>query len=199
MRQRALSALVAAFLLCSPMLAEAKILEIWGSGLAGYGWGQGNTDKDFYRWARGGAAGVEVGAKVLFISGFIDYLRWFGGDAGANMLSFNLGGDGSIGLTEHLSLVLRLAGAYYYCTLPSDATIQIPGTTLRAAETNTRGVGVRGGAGLRYTFLKVFSVGMTPEIGYHYFFGGAETPITSENSSGVDINLLAYFRIGLGI
>ena len=39
---------------------------------------------------------------------------------------------------------------------------------------------------------------ITPEIGYHYFFGGADTPITENNSSGWDLNLLGYFRIGLG-
>ena len=67
--------------------SEAKLVEIWGSGLTGYGWGQGNGDNDFYRWVRGGAVGFEVGAKVLFIGAFVDYLRWFGGEAGIPALS----------------------------------------------------------------------------------------------------------------
>ena len=43
---------------------------------------------------------------------------------------------------------------------------------------NTRGVGARGGLGIRYTFLKVLSVGFTPEFGYHYFFGGADEDLS---------------------
>ncbi len=196
MKKTLLASLAALMLLCASPRAEAKLFEIWGSGLAGGGWGKGDTDKDFYRFASGGATGVEIGAKFLFISAFIDYLRWFGGTASANMLSFNLGGDSSIGLTDSLSVVLRMAGAYYYCTLPDDATLEVEGVPISTVE--TRGIGVHGGVGLRFTFAKIFSVGVTPEIGYHYFFGGAETPITDSNSSGFDLTVLGYFRVGLG-
>ena len=178
--------------------SEAKLVEIWGSGLTGYGWGQGNGDNDFYRWVRGGAVGFEVGAKVLFIGAFVDYLRWFGGEAGANLITFNLGGDWEIGLTDSFSLVIRGAGGYYHGTLPSDASMDVDG--VKVTQINTRGVGFRAGIGPRFTFWKVFSVGVTPEIGYHYFFGGAEESIanTDNNSSGLDFNVLAYFRVGLG-
>lgn len=182
--------------LLSSAPAEAKLFDVWGSVLGGYGYGGGNSDKDFYRWVRGGAVGAEVGVKILFIGVFIDYLRWFGGEEGANLFTFNLGGDWEIGLTKRLGLIIRAAGGYYHGTLPSDATVQINDVAM--TQVNTRGIGVRGGLGLRYTFAKIFSIGITPEIGYHYFFGGAETPITDDNSSGYDINILAYFRIGVG-
>jgi hypothetical protein len=194
-----LGVLAALILVCSSSAAEAKLLEVWGSGLIGGGWGQGSTDKDFYRWVRGGAGGFEVGAKILFIGAFVDYLRWFGGDAGANLITFNLGGDGTIDLTKRLSLVIRIAGGYYLGTLPGDATMKLAGTNVDVTMVNTRGVGVRGGVGLRYTFAKVFSVGCTPEFGYHYFFGGADQSALADNSHGFDMTILGYFRVGIGI
>ena len=197
MTKRLLGAVLATILLCSSPPVQAKLVEVWGSGLVGGGMGGGNSNKDFYRWVRGGAAGLEAGAKLLFISAFIDYLRWFGGDANANLISINLGGDGTVDLTDHTALVLRLAGAYYHGTLPSDATIKMDNVSV--TQVNTRGVGIHGGLGLRYTFAKVFSVGVTPEIGWHYFFGGAESSILDDNSSGWDFNMFAYFRLGLGI
>jgi hypothetical protein len=199
MKKTVLALLVALTLAGSARPAEAKLFEIWGSGLAGYGWGYGNGAKDFYRWVRGGAAGFEVGAKILFIGAYFDYLRYFGGDAGANLMTFNLGGDWEIKLVGGLSLVLRAAVGYIQGTLPDDATVMVDG--IPVTQVNTRGIGIHGGPGLRYTFLKVLSVGTTPEIGWHYFFGGGNIPInaTDENSSGLDFNVLAYFRVGFGI
>ena len=178
--------------------AQAKLIEVWGSGLAGAMQGNGETRRDFFYFAKGGAAGIEVGVKVLFIGAYIDYLRFFGGEAGANLVSFNLGGDWSIGLSKSWSLVIRAAGSFYLGTL-DNAEVEQDGI-IESREVQTRGVGARGGLGLRYTFAKVFSVGITPQIGYHYFFAGAEEDITDtdQNSSGWDFSGLAYFRLGLG-
>lgn len=176
--------------------AEAKMFEIWGSGLGGYAYGQGNSEKDFYRWVRGGAVGFEVGAKILFIGAFVDFLRFFGGDAGANLITFNLGGDFDIGLSDNTALVIRAAGGYYHGTLPSDASMEID--QVEVTMVNTRGVGARAGIGLRYTFAKVFSIGVAPEIGYHYFFGGKEQSIADDNSAGFDLTVLGYLRLGVG-
>lgn len=185
-------------LLSVPAVAQAKLIEIWGSGLGGVVYGNGETDRDFFKWAGGGAAGVEVGAKIAIFGAYIDYLRFFGGDTGANLISFNLGGDGTLGLTKNLSLVLRLAGSFYLGTLDDKTG---PNGEVITDGVNTRGVGVRGGLGLRYTFASVFSIGVTPQLGYHYFFGGADDDITDtdQNSSGWDVNALAYFRVGFGI
>ena len=196
MKKSFLVAFASLFLLCSSSTADAKLVEIWGSGLVGGGWGRGDTDKDFYKFVSGGAAGFEVGAKILFIGAFVDYLRWFGGSAGANLITFNIGGDWTFDLSDSVSFVVRGAGGYYYGTLPDD--VQIVQDGIPITEVNTRGVGARAGVGLRYNFLKVFSVGVTPEVGYHYFFGGAHTDVTDNNSSGVDITVLAYLRAGLG-
>ena len=120
MKHLRLIALLTAFTIAAPRVAEAKIFEVWGSGLIGAAFGNGRTSRDFFSWAGGGAAGFEVGAKVLFISAFVDYLRFFGGDAGANLVSFNLGGDGAIGFGG-IELVLRGAGTFYVGTLDNDA------------------------------------------------------------------------------
>lgn len=195
MRKALLAAPIALILVAQPRPAEAKIFEIWGSALAGGAYGNGKTNKDFFNWAGGGAAGVEVGAKVLFISAYVDYLRFFGGDTGANLIGFNLGGDGTVGLVGGLGLVLRLAGTFYIGTLDDDDA-RPDGTTTNNVQ--TRGVGVRGGVGLRYSFWKVFSIGVTPQIGYHYFFGGADDDALTDNSHGWDFSALGYFRVGLG-
>jgi len=198
MKKAILAVVVALTLASSARPAEAKLFEVWGSGLAGYGWGNGNGATDFYRWVRGGAAGFEVGLKLLFIGAYFDYLRYFGGDVGANLMTFNLGGDWNIKLVGGLSLILRAAVGYMQGTLPTNATIPIDG--IDVTQVNTRGVGIHGGPGLRYSFLKVLSVGCTPEFGWHYFFGGKDKPInnTDENSSGFDFNILAYLRVGFG-
>jgi len=199
--RRAMLVLLSVVMLGVSTPAHAKLFEVWGSALTGYGWGTGDGDNDFYRWVRGGAVGAEVGIKVLFIGVFVDYLRWFGGDAGANMITINLGGDWTIDLSKRWRLVIRGAGGYYYGTLPDDVKMEVEGIQVTVNDqVNTRGIGVRAGIGPRYDFAKVFSIGITPEIGYHYFFGGASEPITQtdNNSSGMDVNILAYFRIGFG-
>jgi hypothetical protein len=54
---------------------------------------------------------------------------------------------------------------------------------------------------LAYTFAKLFSIGITPQVGYHYFFGGAEDDITEvdQNSSGWDLQAMGYLRFTIGI
>jgi hypothetical protein len=190
--------LVPLLLLSSNRGAEAKLIEIWGAGLLGGGYGTGNGDNDFYRWVRGGATGFELGAKVVFISGFIDYLRWFGGEEGANLLTFNLGGDWDVPVSESFAVIVRLAGGYYLGTLPENSSTVLNG--VKVSQVDTQGIGVRGGLGLRYTFASIFSLGITPEFGYHYFFGGADEPLqeTENNSQGFDFTALAYLRVGLG-
>lgn len=198
---RHLIALVfSACVLCASPRAEAKWFEFWGSAIAGYGWGTGTTDKDFYKHVNGAAAGLEVGAKILFIGAFVDYLVWpqdFSTDRLAHLLTFNLGGDWDLSLTEHLSLIIRVAGGFYLGFMPEESVVVINGVSY--LQQSTRGVGAHGGLGVRYSFARVLSIGITPEVGYHYFFGGPGTPVNTGNSHGFDINILAYFRLGLGV
>ncbi len=197
--KRTLFALLAATALtCASAPAEAKLFEIWGSGLAGGGWGKGGTQRDFYSYASGGAAGFEVGAKILFIGAFVDYLRWFGGSSGANLFTFNLGGDYALNLGQRFALVFRLSGGYYLGGGIDRTAVK---DNIEFQYGKTRGVGFRGGVGLRVNFLKVFSVGVTPTFGYHYFFGSSEEDPTKteENSSGFDLTVLGYLRVGVGI
>jgi len=199
--RRVLLVLLPVVILAASAPAHGKLVEVWGRGQMGYGWGTGNGDNDFYRWVRGGAFGAEVGVKILFIGVFIDYLRWFGGDAGSNMLTFNLGGDWTIDLSKRWRLVIRGSGGYYFGTLPDSVKMTVEGIEVTIHDqVNTRGFGARAGVGLRYDFAKFFSVGLSPVVGYHYFFGGAAEPIaqTDNNSSGFDFNILAYFRVGFG-
>src|SRR4029434_3631369 len=103
-------------------------------------------------------------------------------------------------LTEHLSLVLRLSGTWYWGQLDSASRVTGDGTRVSTAQVDDKGVGFRGGVGLRYTFAKIFLVGMTPLIGYHDFFKGGDSnagPVKS--SSGWDFQALAYLRAGVGI
>lgn len=181
----------------SPKIANAEIVQLWASGLIGSSFGNGETDRDFFNWAGGGAGGVEVGARLLFVSAYIDYLRFFGGHTGANLVGFNLGGDGSIGLSKSFALVFRLAGTFYLGTLDSADERN----SVSTEQIQTRGVGARGGVGVRYTFAKVFSLGVTPQVGYHYFFGGADDDITNtdQNSQGWDVQLMGYARVTLGL
>jgi hypothetical protein len=193
MKLKTLAAALVALTLtfAAPRPAEAKLFEIWGSGLIGGGWGKGKTDKDFYQHASGGAAGFEVGLKILFIGVIVDYLHFFGGTSRADIMTFNLGGDWAIKIAKWFHIIIRVQGGYYYGILPDDNSVEV-------SETNTRGVGAKGGIGVRFNFLKVLSVGITPTVGYHYFFGGAHQSILDNNSHGVDIHALGYLRLGFG-
>lgn len=177
--------------------SEAKIFNIWGSALAGGVLGNGNasSDRDFFNWASGGGVGFEVGAHILFISAYVDYVRFMGGDAGANLFTFNLGGDPEFSLSGNLKLVIRLAGTFYYGTLDQTQT-----STGVSDEVDTRGVGFRGGIGLKYVFAKIFAIGFQPEGAYHYFFGGADDNLleTENNSHGWNLRLMGYLRVELG-
>lgn len=205
MRKTLIAAITALSLLYAAPRAEAKkddkFFEVWAAGTGGGGWGTGTTHKDFFNYAKGAAVGAEAGVKIWFVSAFVDYQYWpgywAGGAEGAHLLGFNLGGDIPLNLVGDLDLVIRISAGYYYGILPDDNTIKLDDVPITYV--NTRGIGVRGGAGLRYRFAANFlSIGIKPEIGYHYFFGGAHDSIYSDNSHGFDIKGILYLRLSLG-
>lgn len=178
-----------------------RLLEIWASGGIGGVVGRGERGVDLYQWASGGAAGFEAGIRVLFIAAYLEYLRAFGGEAGANLWSINIGGDSPIPLSEHWALNIRLAGAYYFGNVDNNRNQVVEGIPYNSDAVNTKGFGVRFGVGPRYTFARFLSVGVTPQIGYHYLYRGSDTdvPGLDQNSSGWDFQALAYLRFGIGI
>lgn len=182
---------------------EGNLFGLWASGLVGGATGRGQTGRDFYEWAGGGAAGFEAGLHLLFITAYVEYLRFFGGDEGANLWSVNLGGDNEwrFGKERQWGLVLRLAGTYYFGSLNNGERV-IDGVVYDSDWVDDNGIGIRGGLGPRYHFAKIFSVGITPQIGYHYFFHGADgepPPGQKTSSHGWDFQALAYLRVGWGI
>ncbi len=180
--------------------ADSGLLTVWAAPKLGGALG-GNNDLDFYRWAGGGTAGIEAGVRILFIGAYFEYLRFFGGDVGANLMSINLGGDNEFRFTKNWSLVLRLASSFYFGSLDQGEKL-VGGQVLSSEAVNTTGIGFRGGVGPRYTFLRIFSVGITPQIGYHYFFAGGDDALAAprgNNVGGWDFQAMAYFRVGLGI
>ena len=200
MTRKIVAALFAMTLLLSAQKAEAKWFEFWVAPVAGYGWGTGTTDKDFFKHATGGAIGAEIGVKILFIGLYADYLGWIGSDFDAfdaHLVTVNLGGDWALDLTDALSLVIRVGAGVQIGFLPPESNVVIGEVTY--SQEATRGVGVRAGLGIRYGFAKVLSVGLLPMIGYHYYFGGPGTPVNRENSHGFDVTILAFFRLGLGV
>ncbi len=200
MTRRLIAAAFALCVLCAAPRAEAKWFEFWVAPIGGYGWGTGTSEKDFYNHANGGAIGAEIGVKVLFIGIYADYLGWFGGDFDAfdaHLMTFNLGGDWDLSLTDNLSLVIRVGAGIHLGFMPAESVVEIEGVNY--LQKSTRGVGVRAGLGLDYGFAKVLSVGLKPIVGYHYYFGGPGTPVNKGNSHGFDVTILAYFRLGLGV
>jgi len=200
-----LTALILALGMAHSTRAHAKLFEAWASALTGLADGRGKTDRDFYTWTGGMASGVEVGAKLLFLTGYIDYLRFFQG-TGANLISINLGSDGRIGFPLlPIKVVYRIATSGYLGSLGKGTRTLDDGTEIDSENIKTRGVGARAGVGLEYTFLKVMSLGLRPMIGYHYFFGGSADGQDqngvelSQNSHGIDYQAMLYLRIGLGI
>ena len=176
--------------------AEAKIFEVWASALAGGSYGTSTSNKDFFAHVSGVAVGAEVGIKILFIGAYVGYERYLAGNGYGDFVSFNLGGDWALSLTKRLDLIIRAGGGFYLATLPDTAIYMQDG--VQNEMESTRGVGARAGAGLRIKFAKVLSIGITPTIGYHYFFGPSGTSMTDDNSHGFDVTAMAYFRFGLG-
>lgn len=197
MKRTLLAAVTALTIMGIAPRAEAKIFEVWASALAGGGYGTSSSNKDFFRHVNGLSVGAEVGIKVLFIGAYVGYERYLAGTGYGDFVSFNLGGDWAVSLTNSLDLVIRAGGGYYHATLPDTAMYtkdKVDGGKLEY----TRGIGARAGAGLRIKFAKVFAIGITPTIGYHYFFGPSSTSMDDDNSHGFDVTALAYFRFGLG-
>lgn len=193
-------ALLTGVLLASAQPARADFLELWAAPAVGVAYGGGAEGVDFFDWAEGGAAGFEVGLRVLFLSAYFEYLRFFGGDVGANLLSINLGGDSEFRLSQSLGIVVRLAGSYYFGSLDSGSR-STGGRVFNSDWVETQGIGFRGGLGPRFHFAQIFSVGITPQIGYHSFFAGADrsgSGLSDTNSSGWDLQALLYLRAGLG-
>ena len=180
--------------------AADDLFEFWGAGKLGGALGNGDSGSDFYDWASGGAVGFEAGARIWILGAYVEYLRFFGGDVGADLWSINLGGDNEFRFGESWGLVLRLAGSYYFGSL-EEGTRVIDGAQVRSAWVDTRGVGFRAGIGPRFHFARYFSVGVTPQVGYHAFFAGADEAAPagfSSESDGWDLQVMGYLRFGIG-
>lgn len=203
-RCRVLGLVLAVALSCSfpdPAQAdEPRLFEIWVSGLFGGIVGRGDQGVDLYQWTAGGAAGFEAGVRLLFLAAYVEYLRAFGGQAGANLWSINVGGDTPVGFGEHWALTIRLVGTYYFAAIDQGASQSLDGVLYTSDMVNTHGFGGRFGLGPRYNFARFFSVGVTPQVGYHYFYDGADNEVADleQHSSGWDFQALAYLRVGLG-
>ncbi len=200
MIRKLIPALLATSILLAAPRAEAKWFEFWVAPVAGYGWGYGTSDKDFYNHANGGAIGAEVGVKILFIGIYADYMGWIGSDFdafSAHLITANLGGDWALELTDNLHLLIRVGAGIQLGLLPEESIVEI--NDVKYEQKSTRAVGVRAGLGIRYGFAKVLSIGLLPMIGYHYAFGGPGTPVNHGNSHGFDVTILAFFRLGLGV
>ncbi len=179
--------------------ADGRFFTVWGSGLVGGVTGRGDGGVDFFDWASGGAGGFEIGARILFIGAYVNYLNFFGKDA--SLWSFNMGGDTAWNFNQQWALVFRLAGSVYFGSIGDNETRMVDGQRISGNQVNTRGIGFKAGLGPRYTFAKFFSVGITPQIGYHLFFSGADEGViaTDNDSSGWDFEGLAYLRMAFGI
>lgn len=198
MKKTLIAAVTALTLMGIAPRAEAKLFEVWASGLAGGGYGTSTSNKDFFKHVNGVSVGAELGIKILFIGAYVGYERYLTGTGYGDFVSFNLGGDFTLSLTKRLDLVIRAGGGFYLATLPDTAKYYDEDLKRDEPMESTRGVGARAGAGLRFKFAKVFAIGITPTLGYHYFFGPSGTSMTDDNSHGFDVTALAYFRVGLG-
>lgn len=187
-----------------PRAAHAgNMVELYLQGQGGYGGGSGSEETvtvagqpvqraDFYKLVHGPALGAEVGIKLLMLDVYLDYLQFLG-DHDGKMLKVILGLRMDFG--EQVNVYFRFGVGPMFGYLGDDS--------LNGGK-DPVGFTVRGGIGLLYKIIPIFSVGPVADLGWYYLFNGTvesqpNVPVGYSNSQGIDYMILFAARLTFGI
>ena len=185
---------------------HAKLVDLYGSVLMGGTVGRGTDGgtPDFFHQSQGGAAGVNVGVRLIFLDLSIRFLQMFDGAGRAGTLSTVMlgpaleipvvgGGKDVHGRVRPVQVVVRpgLAAGFGFGT---DAPVKPPLTNDQLA---AKGLLLMGRFGIERLFGPVLGIGAEVQGGYHYLFGASG--LTSDHSEGWQLAGFANVSLHLGI
>jgi hypothetical protein len=185
--------------------AEARLIDLHAGARAGgiVGWGSTANTPDFFDKTKGGAMGIEVGAKLLVFDLSASFLQVLNGDGRVGtlsqlMLSFEF--DVPVGRDRFQNgksrNIIRPA-------LGFGVGVGTPGPVsppLNNAQVSDKGIVSQLELDYEHFLNPFMGIGVEGDYGYHYFLGGEANPVlkSTDHSSGYHMAALATFTFHLG-
>lgn len=186
-------------LLVAPAAARADVLklfaELHGGGLYGSGVAGDLKKVSFFGQAEGPTYGFLVGAKVLFINGWIQHHQYPNGDGFKTWTQFGLGSRGSFEIGDSDSGLYVELGAGLWYGVGSGAQANPPVNDARVTDQGLIG---EARLGLGKHLSSIFDLGVIVPVSYGYFIRSSG-PITdlSTHYVGFEVEGLLALRANL--
>jgi hypothetical protein len=176
--------------------AEARWFDLHAGIRAGgiVGWGTQSNTPDFFDKTSGGAAGFELGAKLLVFDVSANFLQVLNSDGRVGTLTQFLAGvkiDVPVGrakMPDGKSRNIIRPGLVGGFGLGTPGPVHPP---LSNDQISDKGVVSQAEIAWEYFLNPFVAVGLEGDAGYHYFLGGQVVTNNADHSSG-------YHLIGLG-
>ena len=186
-----------------PAVAEARIVDLRLSGIAGgmFGWGTTTGTQDMFRNAAGPGFGVEAGLKLLVFDVSVNVLQIVkSGGLNATLIQGLIGTDidipaGHTKLDTGQSVHVVHTGVEAGFVLGTRAPAKAPVTNDQLAD---KGFVTRFRLAYEYFLNQFMGVGVEGDFGYHYLLGGQAINNTNDHSSGYHLVGLGTFTFHLG-
>jgi hypothetical protein len=184
--------------------AEARVFDLRAGVRAGGidGWGSSSTTPDFFNHTSGGAAGFELGARLLIF------------DVSANFLQV-LNSNGRVGTLTQLLGGIQIDVPVGQAKLPNGKSQNIfrPGFVagfgfgtagpvhppLDNAQVSDKGIVSQIEIGYEHFLGPFLGIGVEGDLGWHYFLGGQVINSSLDYSSGPHVIGLGTLTFHLGI
>jgi hypothetical protein len=189
--------------------AQARLIDLRASARAGGvgGWGTTEATPDFFDRRRGPGAGVEVGAKLLFIDLSLSFTQLFDGATRGGTFSQALLGftfdipvgnqifQGGVEKGKSRNVIRPIVNAGLAIGTPEPVM-----GTLNDAQISYKGFVSYTGVGFEHFLNEFLAVGAQVDFGYHFFVGGGKSPftMTQTHSAGYNLDGYATFTFHLG-
>jgi hypothetical protein len=205
----AMGALAAVALAARP--AEARLLDLRAGARAGglTGWGTTANTPDFFERRGGPGVGAEVGARLLIFDFSVNFTQLFNGDGRNGTFTQALVGiafdipvgnqyfaKGDIGAGQSQNIIRPIIGAGF--GFGTSEAIRAP---IDNAQISDKGFVSRAGVGYEHFFNPFIGAGAQVDFGYHYFVGGGQSMVASNETHSAGYNLSGFatlmFHLGL--
>jgi len=186
-----------------PTRAGARVFDlragVRGGGMTG--WGGSSTTPDFFKNTSGGAAGFELGARLLIFDVSVNFLQVLNGSGRVGTLTQFLTGiqidvpAGQAKLPNGKSQNIFRPGFVAGLGVGTAGPVHPP---LDNAQVSDKGVVSQIEIGYEHFLSQFVGIGLEGDLGYHYFLGGQVINQSQNHSSGPHLIGLATLTFHLG-
>lgn len=170
-------AIMAAALAASSRAASADVLKLFAEIHGGGAYGRGEygdlKDASFFGQAQGPTYGALVGAKVLFLSGWIQHHQYPGGDGLKTWTQFGVGTRWSLDLASKDSGPFAELGTGLSYGVGTGAQVRPP---LDRAQVTEQGLIAEARLGVGMHLSSIFDVAVIVPLSYGYFLRSSAGP-----------------------